>query len=69
MTNGTGAPPERGPMRLFGPAVLAVLLMSYPWLAPGLQVRFAFGLPLVLWYCFAVWALVIALAASMRADT
>lgn len=68
MTNGSGAPPERGPMRMFGPAVLAVLLMSYPWLAPGLQVRFAFGLPLVLLYIFAVWALSIAIAASMRAD-
>lgn len=67
MSNGSGAP-ERGAMRMIGPAVLAFMLLSYPWLAPGLQGRFVLGAPLLLVYFFAVWALCIALVAGMRAD-
>ena len=58
MPHGSGAPPEQGSTRTIGAAVLAVCLMSYPWLAPGLQSRLVFG----------VWALCIALAACLRAE-
>lgn len=68
MPHGSGAPPEQGSTRTIGAAVLAVCLMSYPWLAPGLQSRLVFGVPLVLIYFFAVWALCIALAACLRAE-
>jgi hypothetical protein len=68
MINGSGAPPERDVLRMVGPAALACLLMSYPWLAPGLQPRHVLGVPLVLIYFFLVWALLIGLAARMRAD-
>lgn len=67
MTNGSGAP-ERTAMRMIGPAVLAFMLLSYPWLAPALQGRFVLGAPLVMVYFFVVWALCIALVAGMRAD-
>jgi hypothetical protein len=67
MTNGSGAP-ERIAMRMIGPAALAFMLLSYPWLAPALQGRFVLGAPLVMVYFFVVWALCIALVASMRAD-
>jgi hypothetical protein len=42
--------------------------MSYPWLAPGLSGHAVFGVPLVLGYFFAVWALAIAIAAAWRVD-
>lgn len=67
MINGSGAP-ERGAMRMIGPAALAFMLLSYPWLAPAMQGRFVLGAPIVLIYFFAVWAVCIALVAAMRAD-
>ena len=63
-----GAPTERATLRLAGPLSAVLLLMSYPWLAPALQARFVLGVPLVLVYFFAVWALAIALSACLRAD-
>lgn len=64
MTLGTGP----SALRWAGAACLTLLLMSYAWLAPGLQARTLFGWPLVLVYVFAVWGLAIALAAAMRPD-
>lgn len=63
------APPERLALRWIGPACLTLLLMAYPWLAPGLQQWFIGGLPAVLLYLFGIWALAIALAAFSRAGT
>jgi hypothetical protein len=54
--------------RMAGPALLVVLLMSFPWLAPSLQERFLSGAPFVLVYFFVVWGLLIALAAALRAE-
>ena len=68
MTPDSEAPPEPTFTRTIGPAMLALILLAYPWLAPGLQTRFVFGVPLVIVYLFAVWAFLIALVAAMRTD-
>ena len=68
MTNESGAPTERANTARAGAVVLAVFLMSYPWLAPSLQGHAVLGVPLLLVYFFGVWALCIVLAAYLRAD-
>ncbi|HEY9857751.1 MAG TPA: hypothetical protein V6D05_18540 [Stenomitos sp.] len=41
--------------------LVGLLLLFYPWLAPGLQGRVVKGVPLLLLYFFAVWGWLIAL--------
>lgn len=45
---------------------VALLLLSYPWLAPTLQQRFVGGVPLLLLYLFAVWGGFILVVAAGR---
>lgn len=52
------------PLRLAALLLLAVLLLSYPWLAPGLMRTFVLGVPLVLVYLFVVWVGLILLVAT-----
>lgn len=51
-----------------GAAALTLLLMSYAWLAPGVQTGAFLGLPKLAAYFFGVWGLAIGLAAWQRPD-
>jgi len=44
--------------------LMGLLLLSYPWLAPGMQGHYVWGVPLVLIYFFAVWGGLTLLVAS-----
>ena len=46
----------------------AFLLLTYPWVAPFTHGLAWFGIPLLLWYLFAVWFGLIGLSALSRAE-
>lgn len=48
--------------------LMAVLLLSYPWLSPALQRHVFLGVPLVLVYLFAVWGGFILLVATRSTE-
>lgn len=54
------------PLPWLGIGLLAFFLLSYPWLSPFAQGRGLFGIPLILWYVFGVWGLLILLGALRR---
>lgn len=53
---------------VLGLGLFGLALVSYPWLAPALQARYALGVPLAIFYMLAVWLLLIALVAARRGD-
>lgn len=65
-----GGPPRvpvcPDPLRWSGLAVLALYLLSLPWIAPGLSGRTVLGIPSVLAYLFGIWAGLILLGALQR---
>jgi hypothetical protein len=53
---------------VLGLGLFGLLLLSYPWLAPALQARYALGMPLAILYVQAVWLLLIGLVAAGQGD-
>jgi hypothetical protein len=61
-------PREPDPLPWIGLGVTALGLLSYPWVSPFTQGRVVLGIPAILWYLFAVWALLIVLSALSRTE-
>jgi cell division protein FtsX len=59
-------PRAHDPIGVLGFALLGLFLFSYPWLAPSLQARHAFGLPLTILFMMVVWLVLIGLVALRR---
>ncbi len=60
------APRGADPLPWIGLSVVALFLLSYPWLAPFTQGRELLGIPLILWYVFGVWGVLILFGGLMR---
>ncbi|MNR48141.1 hypothetical protein D3C85_1673390 [compost metagenome] len=61
-------PRDPDPLPWIGIAIAALGLLSYPWVSPFTQGRDLFGIPVILWYLFGVWGLLIVLGALSRTD-
>lgn len=59
------SPPAPSPVPWIGLFLLALLLFSFPWLAPPLQRASLGGMPGVLLYVFLVWGGLIAASALL----
>jgi hypothetical protein len=68
MAADTKGPKAPDALSVLGLALFGLLLFSYPWLAPGLQTRYALGMPLALLYVLAVWLLLTGLVAARGGD-
>lgn len=62
------ASPRPDPLPWIGLGLLALALLSYPWLSLFTVGRVWLGIPVILWYLFTVMAGLIAMAALQRPE-
>ncbi|MNX01712.1 hypothetical protein D3C86_312540 [compost metagenome] len=61
-------PRDPDPLPWVGLGLAAMVMLSYPWFSPFTQGRVLFGIPLILWYLFGVYALLIVACALQRTE-